>query len=67
MSKKTSDIQLSVTLDENRVPEKIFWNAQDGGVTQQEARAMFLSVWDHKAKETLRIDFMDLRICQSMK
>ncbi|ATA76905.1 gliding motility protein GldC [Capnocytophaga canimorsus] len=56
MSKKTSDIQLSVTLDENRVPEKIFWNAQDGGVTQQEARAMFLSVWDHKAKETLRID-----------
>lgn len=56
MSKKTSDIQLSVTLDENRVPEKIFWKAQDGGVTQQEARAMFLSVWDHKAKETLRID-----------
>ncbi|MFK8288131.1 gliding motility protein GldC [Capnocytophaga canimorsus] len=56
MSKKTSDIQLSVTLDENRVPEKIFWSAQDGGVTQQEARAMFLSVWDHKAKETLRID-----------
>ncbi|WP_172915158.1 gliding motility protein GldC [Capnocytophaga canimorsus] len=56
MSKKTSDIQLSVTLDENRVPEKIFWNAEDGEVAQQEARAMFLSVWDHKAKETLRID-----------
>lgn len=56
MPKKTSDIRLTVELDENKVPEKLFWNAQDGGVTDEEARAFFLSVWDHKSKETLRID-----------
>lgn len=54
--KKTSEIKLTVALDENRVPEKLFWDAQDGGITHQEAKAVFLSIWDSKAKETLRID-----------
>ena len=57
MSKKiTSKIELNVVLDENRVPEKLRWTAQDGGITNEEAKAMILSVWDAKAKETLRID-----------
>ena len=57
MSKKiTSKIELNVVLDENRVPEKLRWSAEDGGVTNEEAKAMMLSVWDPKAKETLRID-----------
>lgn len=54
--KKTSDIILRVTTDENKIPESINWSAQDGGVENEEAKAAFLSVWDHKAKESLRID-----------
>jgi len=52
----TSKIELNVELDDNRVPEKLFWTAQDGGVANEEAKAMLLSVWDHKAQEALRID-----------
>ncbi|SFD11954.1 gliding motility protein GldC [Algibacter pectinivorans] len=52
----TSKIELNVELDENRVPEKLHWTAQDGGVTNQEAKAMMLAVWDAKAKESMRID-----------
>ena len=28
---KTSDIKITVGLDENNVPEKLLWTAQDGG------------------------------------
>lgn len=52
----TSKIELQVQLDENRIPEQLIWSAQDGGVTNEEAKALMLSVWDHKAKEALRID-----------
>ncbi len=51
-----SIIELEVELDENRVPEKLSWTAQDGGINKEEAKAMMLSVWDSKAQETLRID-----------
>ncbi len=52
----TSEITLSVTLDENRVPEKLHWSAQDGGIDREEAKAMLLSVWDSKNQESLKID-----------
>ena len=52
----TSQIQLEVTLDENKVPEKLVWSAEDGGVTRAEAKAMLLSFWDAEARETLKID-----------
>ncbi|MCF8273974.1 MAG: gliding motility protein GldC [Flavobacteriaceae bacterium] len=55
-NKIKSKIELTVELDENRVPEKLFWTAQDGGVSNEEAKAMMLSVWDSQAQETLRID-----------
>lgn len=51
-----STIKLQVELDENRVPEKLSWTAQDGGINNEEAKAMMLSVWDSNAQETLRID-----------
>lgn len=57
MSKKiTSEIKFLVELDENRVPEKLMWTAQDGGINAEEAKAMMLSIWDANAQETLRID-----------
>ncbi|MEY8848022.1 gliding motility protein GldC [Psychroserpens sp. XS_ASV72] len=52
----TSTIELTVELDENRVPEKLHWTAEDGGISKEEAKAMMLAVWDSKAQETLRID-----------
>ncbi len=54
--KVTSKIELNVELDENRIPEKLTWSAEDGGVSNAEAKAMLLSVWDSAAKEMLRID-----------
>lgn len=51
-----SKIELNIELDENRVPEKLNWSAQDGGIENEEAKALMLSVWDGKAQETLRID-----------
>ncbi len=51
-----SKIELNVELDENRVPEKLKWSAQDGGITNEEAKAVMLSVWDNNAKTTLTID-----------
>ncbi len=52
----TSKIELNVELDENRVPEKLSWSAEDGGINKEEAKAVMLSVWDSKAQESLRID-----------
>ena len=54
--KNTSEIKFLVELDENRVPEKLFWTAQDGGVEMSESKAIMLNVWDHKSKESMRID-----------
>ena len=51
-----SKIELNVELDENRVPEKLNWSAEDGGVNNEEAKAIMLSVWDSNAQETLKID-----------
>lgn len=51
-----SKIELNVELDENKIPEKLFWTAKDGGIVNEESKAMLLSVWDNKAKQALRID-----------
>lgn len=57
MAKKhTSQIKIDVTLDNNKVPEALHWTAEDGGISNEPSKAMLLSVWDHKAKESLRID-----------
>ena len=51
-----SEIKFNVELDENRVPEKLTWSAQDGGIDNEEAKALLLSIWDSNEQETLRID-----------
>ncbi|SDB55526.1 protein involved in gliding motility GldC [Flavobacteriaceae bacterium MAR_2010_188] len=56
MANHKSRITLDVELDENRIPETLTWTAEDGGIDQEDAKAMLLSVWDSKAQETLRID-----------
>ena len=52
----TSNITLEISLDENKVPETITWNAPDSGVENAKTKATMLSVWDDKTQETLRID-----------
>lgn len=53
---KTSEISIKVGTNENNVPVRMLWDAKDGGVEKQEASAMFLSLWDPKDKNTMRID-----------
>ena len=53
MKKKITSININVELDRNRIPENINWNATDGDVKNQEAKAFLLSIWDAKKIETL--------------
>ena len=56
MSKKNTYIKINVSLDDNKVAEKIKWSAPDGGVENKDAKAMFLSFWDTEKSETLKMD-----------
>ena len=54
---KRSEIKLVIELDENQVPEKITWDADEKdqpGLT--ETKSVSLSLWDHQNKNTMRID-----------
>ncbi|MCW2120525.1 gliding motility protein GldC [Flavobacterium sp. 7A] len=55
-NKNRSEINFLVELDDNKVPERLMWSAKDGGVQLEEAKAIMLSIWDAKAKESMRID-----------
>lgn len=51
-----SEIKISVTLDDNKIPEKLSWTAPDGGINNEATKALMLAVWDSAQKEALRID-----------
>ena len=53
---KKSDIILSVGLDANQIPAAIKWSAIDTNVSNAEASAFLLSIWDPKEKNTMKID-----------
>ncbi len=54
---KQSEIKFMIELDEEKIPEKIFWKATDSeSEGPEEAKAIALAIWDHQRKETLRID-----------
>lgn len=55
MSNKT-EIKLSIELDENRVPEKLVWSANEGGIDNEESKAFMLSIWDGNEKTTKCIE-----------
>ncbi|MCP4883213.1 MAG: gliding motility protein GldC [Flavobacteriales bacterium] len=54
--KHSSEIKINVGLDENRVPEKLNWSADDGAIENMEAKALLLSVWDSSQKDTYKIN-----------
>ena len=53
---KQTNISIEVQLDDNKIPKKIVWSAPDGGVNEEEAQALLMSLWDGKNQETLRMD-----------
>jgi gliding motility-associated protein GldC len=51
-----SEININVTLDVNKVPEKLEWKATDLNMGLEPVKGMMLSMWDPAAQNTLRID-----------
>jgi gliding motility-associated protein GldC len=53
---KTSEIAVTVGMNENNLPVRIKWSAEDGDIKDAAAKAMLLSLWDPNAKNTMKID-----------
>ncbi|HEX5553058.1 MAG TPA: gliding motility protein GldC [Chitinophagaceae bacterium] len=54
---KTSAIHIDVSLNDEKVPENITWNATDSSAANiNTANAMMLSFWDNAEKSAMRID-----------
>jgi gliding motility-associated protein GldC len=53
---KTSEINITVGLNENNLPLAIKWSATDTDNTVAQSKAFMLSMWDPKANNTLKID-----------
>lgn len=54
---RKTTINFNIDLDNNNVPEKIMWDATDkpeAGLS--ETKSISIALWDHKQKNTLRID-----------
>ena len=54
---KKSEIKFLVSLDKDKIPSKIEWNAEDSSNEKlSETKSISLSLWDHNKMNTLRID-----------
>jgi len=53
---KTSTISINVGTNENNVPVRMLWSAEDGNIDKAETAAVLLSLWDPKVKNTMKID-----------
>ncbi|PHR49104.1 MAG: gliding motility protein GldC [Fluviicola sp.] len=53
---KTSTISINVGTNENNVPVRMLWSAEDGNIDKAETAAVLLSLWDPKDKNTMKID-----------
>ena len=52
-----SEIKFSITLDDNDIPETIYWEATDMKETEKKkCKSIMVSIWDPDQKNTLRID-----------
>ncbi len=53
----SSNINIDVQLDDDKVPQEITWSASGSSVQEpQKAKAMLVAFWDAIEKSTLRID-----------
>lgn len=56
-SPNTSEIKLTIQLDEKKIPAAISWVATGSTAEEpQQTKAFLLSMWDPQYKETMRID-----------
>ncbi|MEP5612391.1 MAG: gliding motility protein GldC [Cyclobacteriaceae bacterium] len=54
---KKSEIKLVVELDDDQIPERILWDADEkDSKGLSETKSMSLSLWDDQTKNTMRID-----------
>jgi len=54
---KTSEIKFTVSLDDEKIPETIVWEASDSQNHEpQSCKSVMISVWDNEFKNTLKID-----------
>ncbi len=55
---KSSLIKIKIGLDEQKIPVKIDWQAEEGpnGNKSAEAKAFLLSIFDKDSKDTLKMD-----------
>lgn len=54
---KESNINITVQLDDDKVPQQISWSASGSTAEEpQEAKAMFIAFWDSIDKTAMRID-----------
>jgi len=74
MASKTSEIKLSIELDQENIPHKIRWEAQ-GGQTSRLADAFHLYIWDSQDKavynmemwtKDMLVDDMNIHFFQSI-
>jgi gliding motility-associated protein GldC len=49
-------LKFEIELDENNLPVNIEMHASDGAANEKEIKALMVSAWAAKFKETLRID-----------
>lgn len=55
MNNNKNTIRFDIDLDENQIPQNITWQASDNE-NSGDCDAAFLTIWDKKDKNTLRID-----------
>tara|TARA_B100000676_G_C17958899_1_gene776385 strand:- start:820 stop:1152 length:333 start_codon:yes stop_codon:yes gene_type:complete len=56
MKKRKANIKIDIVLNENNIPEEIFWKASDSKIDKANAQAFFLSFWDTDSKNSYNID-----------
>ncbi len=54
--KSISEIKIQIGLDENKLPVEMRWNAPDGEVKNEPAKALMLSLWNGEEKNTMKMD-----------
>lgn len=54
---RSSKIELEIILDDQNVPEKLLWDADDKqGEGQESTKSVFLAIWDHQSNSIMKID-----------
>lgn len=66
---KTSEINFTVELDKDNVPENITWNATDKPGDDDNTKAISIAVWDDTEKNTMRLDLWtkDMQVYEMKK